>query len=291
MEYEKVKYMHVERFGSDEVEGIENCTSYVLPKIDGTNGVVWFENGRIHCGSRKRELSEESDNAGFFKQFHDDERFKSLFHDFPHLIIYGEFLVKNVIRDYEETAWRKFYVFDVKSGGRWLTPKEYIPVLKEYKIDYIPVMCEVTHPTEEQLVDLCEKATFLMKDGKPGEGIVLHAPGFVNRFGRTVWAKLVRSEFKAVKHGGVKGTSINGVESAMVDKYFTPALINKEYAKIVNEMGGWKSEYIPRFLGTVYHTFITECAWDMVKKNPTINFSVLHRLCTEKAKEVMSSVF
>lgn len=291
MEYEKVKYMHVEKFGSDEVEGIENCTSYVLPKIDGTNGVMWLEGGKIHCGSRKRELSEESDNAGFFKQFHDDGRFKSLFHDFPHLIIYGEFLVKNVIRDYEETAWRKFYVFDVKSGGRWLTPNEYIPILKEYKIDYIPVMCEVTHPTEEQLVDLCEKATFLMKDGKPGEGIVLHAPGFVNKFGRTVWAKLVRAEFKAVKHSGVKRTSINGVESALVEKYFTPAFINKEYAKLVNDMGGWKNEYIPRLLGTTYHTFITECAWDMVKKNPTINFSVLHRLCTEKTKDIMKNVF
>ncbi len=165
------------------------------------------------------------------------------------------------------------------------------PCAKFEKIDYIPVMCEVTHPTKEQLVDLCEKATFLMKDGKPGEGIVLHAPGFVNKFGRTVWAKLVRAEFKAVKHSGVKRTSINGVESAMVEKYFTPAFINKEYAKLVNEMGGWKSEYIPRLLGTTYHTFITECAWDMVKKNPTINFGVLHRLCTEKAKDVMKSVF
>lgn len=290
MEYGAVKYMHVEKFGSDEVDGIEKCESYVLPKIDGTNGVMWLEDGKIHCGSRKRELSADSDNAGFFAKFHDDERFKLLFEEYPHFIIYGEFLVKNVIKDYKDTAWRKFYVFDVKSGDRWLTPDEYIPILAEYGIDYIPVMCKIKNPTMDQLKDLCEKASFLMKDDKPGEGIVLHAPGYVNKFGRVVWAKVVRSEFKAVKHAGKK-VEMNGVESAMVDKYFTSALINKEYAKIVNEMGGWKSEYIPRFLGTVYHAFITECAWDMVKKNPTINFSVLHRLCTEKAKEVMSSVF
>lgn len=290
MEYGRVKYMHVEKFGSDEVDGIEKCESYVLPKIDGTNGVMWFEDGRIHCGSRKRELSADSDNAGFFKQFHDDERFKLLFEEYPHFIIYGEFLVKNVIKDYKDTAWRKFYVFDVKSGDRWLTPDEYIPILAEYGVDYIPYMCKIKNPTTEQLIDLCEKASFLMKDDKPGEGIVLHAPGYVNKFGRVVWAKVVRSEFKAVKHAG-KTVDVNGVESALAEKYFTPALINKEYAKIVNEMGGWNNKYIPRFLGTVYHTFITECAWDMVKKNPTINFSVLHRLCMEKTKEVMSSVF
>lgn len=290
MNYNAIKYMHVEKFGSDEVSGIEKCESYVLPKIDGTNGVIWLEDGKIHCGSRKRELSADSDNAGFFATFHDDERFKKLFAEYPRIVVYGEYLVKNVIKDYEDTAWKKFYVFDVKSDGKWLTPDEYIPVLTKYGIDFIPYMCKITNPTIEQLKDLCEKASFLMKGGKAGEGIVLHAPSYVNKFGRTVWAKVVRSEFKVTKHIGHQ-VGVNEIESKMVEKYFTTALINKEYAKIVNEMGGWKSEYIPRFLGTTYHTFIVENAWDMVKKNPTINFSVLHRLCTEKMKDVMRSVF
>jgi hypothetical protein len=37
-----IKYMHLERFGNDEVEGIEIGTTYVFPKLDGTNAQVWL---------------------------------------------------------------------------------------------------------------------------------------------------------------------------------------------------------------------------------------------------------
>ena len=36
------KYMHLERFGTDEVDGIEFGQTYVFPKLDGTNGQVWL---------------------------------------------------------------------------------------------------------------------------------------------------------------------------------------------------------------------------------------------------------
>jgi hypothetical protein len=61
------KYMHLERFGTSEVEGIEIGTTYVFPKLDGTNASVWFEDGKIKAGSRNRELSFDNDNAGFYK--------------------------------------------------------------------------------------------------------------------------------------------------------------------------------------------------------------------------------
>ena len=54
------KYQHIERFGTMEVEGIELGLCYIFPKIDGTNSSVWLgEDGQIHAGSRKRELSLE----------------------------------------------------------------------------------------------------------------------------------------------------------------------------------------------------------------------------------------
>lgn len=304
MDYDKIKYMHVEKFGSDEVSGIENYESYVLPKIDGTNGVIWFEDNVVHCGSRKRELSIESDNAGFYSQFHNDDRFTNFFHKYNtdryFYVVYGEFLVKNVIKDYEDNAWRKYYVFDVlrydkdTDTGTYLKPEEYIPMLKEFNIDYIPVMCKITNPTIEQLKDLCEKATFLMKEDKPGEGIVLHAPGFVNRYGRTVWAKVVRNEFRVSKKlGGHDTGSFDSVENKIIDNFLTTALINKEYAKIVVEKGVWDNKYIPRLFNTIFHTLITECAWDMVKKykRPKIDFNKLYLLTVEKVKDTMKGVF
>ena len=39
---EFLKYQHVERVGTSEVENIELGTCYVFPKIDGTNASIWI---------------------------------------------------------------------------------------------------------------------------------------------------------------------------------------------------------------------------------------------------------
>ena len=57
------KYQHVERFGTDKVDGIENGECYIFPKIDETNCSVWLDNeGNIKAGSRNNELTLEFDN-------------------------------------------------------------------------------------------------------------------------------------------------------------------------------------------------------------------------------------
>ena len=68
MDYNKIKYMHIERLETDEVEGLLIGNVYVFPKIDGTNGVVWYdaENYLVKAGSRTRELTLENDNANFY---------------------------------------------------------------------------------------------------------------------------------------------------------------------------------------------------------------------------------
>ena len=49
-----------------ETDGIELGKVYVFPKIDGTNGSVWIDDGIIKAGSRNRELTLDNDNAGFY---------------------------------------------------------------------------------------------------------------------------------------------------------------------------------------------------------------------------------
>ena len=34
-----LKYMHLERYGNEEVDGIEQGTTYVFPKLDGTKSI------------------------------------------------------------------------------------------------------------------------------------------------------------------------------------------------------------------------------------------------------------
>ena len=41
------EYQHIERFGTDKVEGIDKGLCYVSPKPYGTNGSVWIENEEI----------------------------------------------------------------------------------------------------------------------------------------------------------------------------------------------------------------------------------------------------
>jgi hypothetical protein len=281
MSYDK-QYQHVERLGTDEVEGILDGVCYVTPKIDGTNGVVWCEDGVIHAGSRKRELGNGKDNAGFYAAITADPAIKAFFAAHPEATLYGEWLVKHTIKDYEDSAWRHFYVFDVVVDGRYLAPPEYIPMLG--LIDYVPVIATLDHPTTEDVMDCLDKATYLMKNDEPGEGIVIHRPDFVNKYGRTVWAKIVRAEFKvACKEKTVE--TMPSKEAEFVSTYCTEAMILKEQSKIQP----WSSKKIPQLLNTVYHELINECIWDYIKKakNPTLNFRAIQGLCMEKTKEVI----
>lgn len=291
------KYMHLERFGTAEVEGLETGVAHVFPKIDGTNGSVWLtDDGEVCAGSRNRDLSKGDDNAGFFEWVKEQESFKTYFAEHPAHTLYGEWLVPHSLKTYRDDAWRKFYVFDVMAGGAFIPYEEYQDGLERHGIEYLPLLAKVRNGNEVSFQKCLEKNVFLIKDGEGvGEGIVIKNYGFTNRFGRTVWAKIVTNGFKE-KHHKAMGAPLVGqqiVEEKIVEKYVSAHLIQKTHAKIANECGGWSSRYIPRLLSTVWHDFITEEAWQMLKdfKNPKVDFGTLNRLCTARVKQVMPEIF
>ena len=295
------KYQHIERLGSDEVDGIEYGTCVIMPKIDGTNASIWRkEGGVLGFGSRTRELSLEKDNAGFMNAMFNDERFHKFFERYPHVRLYGEWLVPHTLKTYKKDAWKKFYVFDVtiedEPGGTIHIPFHvYEDWLKEFGIDYIEPLAVVTNPDKLSFYDYLDQNTFLM-DNDIGEGIVIKNYGYRNKYGRQTWAKIVRSEFKAA-HKSMKEKEakalIELLESKIVDEYVTQTLVDKEYAKIVNEENGWSSKYIPRLLSTVYHCLICEELWGALKKfkDPKIDFRLLRTLCIDKIKQLKSDLF
>jgi len=282
-----VKYQHVERFGTDEVENIELGVCHVFPKIDGTNGSVWLEDGQIKTGSRNRELSLESDNAGFDAAILADSRISAYLAKHPEHRIYGEWLVPHSLKTYRDDAWRKFYIFDVcvdsEDGVEYLPYAVYKPLLEEFGLDYIPLLAEVHNGSYEQFVNLLDQNVFLVKDGLgAGEGIVIKNYSYKNRFGRVTWAKMVRSEFKEIHSKTMGAPIVQGekmIEEEIVNKYCTTAMIDKEYAKIVAEAGGWSSKLIPRLLSTVFYTLVSEESWNYIKEFnfPKINYKVLPR--------------
>jgi len=304
-----IKYQHLERFGTDEVAQIELGECFVFPKIDGTNASIWFEDGKIHAGSRTRHLSIDKDNAGFLDWALKQENLIEYFKENPHHRLFGEWLVPHSLKTYRENAWRKFYVFDVAidkleheilhegdSVIKYIHYDEYKPFLDKYNIDYIPPIVKIKNSSYEQLIKQLAKNIFLIEDGKgTGEGIVIKNYEFKNRFNRQTWAKIVTSEFKE-KHIKEMGASeLNGkkmVEDEIVDKYITVALCEKIKAKIESEKG-WSSKFIPQLLNTVYYDLITEESWNFVKEfnNPTINFNTLKHFVFMRVKSNLPSIF
>lgn len=307
------KYQHVARLGTNETDGIEMGECFIFPKLDGTNGSLWWDGEKVQAGSRNRHLTPDADNQGFLAHAMFDRRYELFFRKHPHWRLFGEWLVPHTLRTYREDAWRKFYVFDVVADMseertrfndhgvnmgselvedyRYVHPDVYQSVLDDFEIDYIPYTHVIKNPRPDDLYSLLDKNTFLMQDGEVGEGIVIKNYEYVNKWGRVTWAKLVRNEFKE-HHVKSMGATVRegsqGIEEAIVDLYVTESLVRKELAKLTGD-----KPIQPRLLSTVYHCILTEETWNFVKKfkNPVIDFKRLQKLVTARTKEYAPEYF
>lgn len=213
---EFTKYQHVERVTHQECEGLLEGVCYVFPKIDGTNASIWLtEDNYIGAGSRNRELTVHSDNAGFANWVASNlSKWKNLFKTFPEFILYGEWLVPHSLKTYRDDAWRDFYVFDVldTQTGLLLPYEAYKAICEAFGINYIPPIAIIKNPNGEDLLKLVERSgEFLVKDGAGnGEGIVVKNYDYVNKYGRQTWGKMVTNEFKEVHTKTMGAPEING---------------------------------------------------------------------------------
>lgn len=296
MEYKS--YQHVEKLGTSPTEGILNGNCFIFPKIDGTNASVWLgDDGLIKAGSRNRELTIESDNAGFCKWVLEQENLKEFFKKYPNHRLYGEWLVPHTLKTYKSDAWRKFYVFDVcDSFGNHLHYFDYsFNILDGFEIEYLKPLANILNPSEEVIKQTLNTNTFLVEEGI-GEGVVIKNYDFVNKFGRVVWAKVVTGEFmsqhKNKTHNFFKNNSLT-IENEIAERFVTLVLVDKEYAKIYNGEGGWSGKQIPRLLETVYHCLLTEECYEFVKvfKQPVVDFKRLRNECYNVVKKIKPEIF
>lgn len=294
-----IKYQHLERFGNVPVEGIELGTVYVFPKLDGTNASIWVdEDGNYKTGSRNRQLSIESDNAGFHNWvLKNQNKFEKFFLNHPNLRLYGEWLVPHSLKTYNEDSWRNFYIFDVMDKEEnYLHYDDYKLILDCYGLTYIPPIMKINNGTIEHFQKCLERNTYLIKEGCGfGEGVVLKNYNWKNKFGQVIWAKLITNSFKE-QHMMEMGCPVIGHisnEERIVNEFVTDHFVRKTYDKIRVAEDGWKSQYIPRLLNTVFYDLITEEMWEILKKykNPTLNFKFLQNLTIKKVKELLPEVF
>lgn len=292
------KYIHLEKFGNDEVQGIELGRNYVFPKLDGSNGCIWWGEHGLRCGSRNRELTTDNDNQGFMNTMLESLPYIELAKDNPDYYFYGEWLVPHSLKTYREEAWRKFYIFDVqhKDSDKFMKFEDYESILKKYGVEYITPIAVIKNGQYENFLHELDNNKFLIQDGQGnGEGIVLKNYDYQNQYGRQTWAKIITTTFKDkhIKEMGASVKEFKMVEQDIVDTKIDKHLIDKTYAKIVNENNGWNSKYIPRLLNTVFHDLVNEELWSELKrlKNPTVNFQTLHHLTVLKIKQVRQELF
>ena len=293
-----IKYPHLERFGTDEVDGINIGKCHIFPKIDGTNASFWWTDGRLHCGSRNRELSLDDDNAGFMAWAVEQEGLVQLARAYPEFIFYGEWLVPHSLKTYRDDAWRKLYVFDLfnRDTEDFVPYDVYHGVLRSYGVEFIPCIGVGRNPTYEVLSEWRDRNTYLLQEGKgAGEGIVVKQYGWKNRFGRTTWAKLVTNTFKDKHVAEMGGSVINCkmVEEEIASEFVTPHLVDKIIAKIRNDQGAFNARDIPRLLGQAYHDLVTEELWQALKKhkNPKIDFKTLNHCAIARVKQLQPELF
>ena len=295
-------YQHIEKLGREEVEGILTGKCYIQPKIDGTNSVLYLgDDGIVHAGSRKRDLTLTSDNAGFYNSTIRDEKIKAYLQKHPNHYIYCEWLVPHSIKYYDDTSWQQYYIFDVfeinENYGRYLSYDEYVPLLEEFDLTYIPNLAIIENPTQQQLIEIMKNNHYLISDDKIGEGIVIKNYNYKNKYGRTVWAKIIAEEFfdtkskLRMKNHEAKNSDW---EKKIAIMYISQSLVRKEYAKVLNDYPqAQRQEIIGRLLNSVFDSFIEEDLVTVVKvnKNITLNFNILKSESNQLVKEYVPELF
>jgi hypothetical protein len=292
------KYQHIERINTVSTEGLLTGLCYIFYKLDGTNGSVWFDGEKVRAGSRNRELDTFNDNAGFYNTITKDERIIAYLNSHPNHRLFGEWLVPHSFKEYRDSAWRKFYIFDVafdtEDVMEFLPYDQYKVLLDDFGLEYIHPLAIIRNPTDESLFKCLDKTNqFLVKDGVEfGEGIVIKNYDYTNPFGKQIWGKIITTEFRE-KHARTIGSPEikvgNVIEETIVNDLCTEAFIQKEYSKFILNKGGWQSKYIGELLLWIYREFVQEEILNITTnyKNPKVNFGLLNRFVVQKIKKTL----
>jgi len=282
-----ITYPKIHRLGKTEVENILSGTCYIQEKIDGANTSIWIEDGEIKKGSRTQE---RGDSFNGFREYVDEHTgIAKLLRDHPEYRLYGEWLVKHTI-SYNETAYKKFYLFDIFVGEDRLDIESVNDIADTYLIDRPTLYGKIKNPIIEDISKFVGKSEI----GEKGEGVVIKNMDFINSFGNCDYAKVVTEKFKemnAVTFGGNDKHSESYWEVYVVNKYITLSRVRK----IINKLQSVIEEkldmkHIPRLVSAVYNDMLVEEIWDIQKKVQTLDFHRLKKLVLLKAKQIYVDV-
>lgn len=288
MEFNDLKYMHVEHWDTDEVMHLKNSEVLsVQPKLDGTNCFVAYENENIIIGSRNRFITPEDDNNGCAKYIMKNlyDKLLAYFKVNPNNVLYGEYLINHIFKVKPEYL-NRFYIFDVydKSTNEYRQPKS---TEENFGLDTVPTLPFENRSDFKEFIlrDLKEFSKFLMEDSfENGEGFVIkdyNNPR--NKYGRICWAKVL---FEKPKFEG-KHVAGKDFWLSLREKFFTDAFIEKETIKYLENNNLTEIDNFNKYANIVIAEFIKEEIANIVFKfkYPKINFQELKVFLTKILKE------
>lgn len=292
------KYDKIMRLGKEETEGILEGTVYIQEKIDGANCSVYYDSllQEIVICSHSREIARIGESKekilyefrGLIDYIKNHSNIINMIKQGTDYIFYGEWLVKHTVA-YPEELYQQVYFFDIynKITHEYTDLELAIEVFEKYGVKYLPIMATLRHP---QIDDVKKYLTVNTFKGTPQqEGIVIKRAGYVNKFGRTQWAKIVNEKFQERKKEVWKrGKKNEPVEGKIALTYTTRARVEKIMEKMFDGTAPVNERRLGELLQRVYHDIITEEAWTFIKKhgNPTIDFRALKKEIDLEVKRI-----
>lgn len=284
------KYPKIHRLGKEETDGLLEYDVVVQEKVDGANVSIFLHEDKVRCGTRTRMLPEDESFNGFQEAVKSNQAIETWLRQNDDHILHGEWLVKHTVT-YPKEAYRKIYLFDIydKTENRFYSQESVQEVASILGLEY-PHIFAVGKLTEEQIKEFVGKSNI----APSGEGVVLKAVGFVNKFGEHAYAKLVTEHFKessAIVFGGNNKHSDTYWEIYVMNKYCTVARVQKIMQKLQAETERrLDMEHTSRIAGTCYHDLITEEIWEIVKKVPALDFRKLRTVCHKKFIQIYHDI-
>lgn len=285
-------YPKIRRLWMEETEWIEEHVVYIQEKIDWANLSIWKEWWHIFVWSRNQIVWDEKRKEWFnwaVQYCNSHEWINSFLNAYPEHRLYWERLVPHTIR-YNDDAYRKFYLFDIlQPDWTWMDLSNVIDIAQKYNI-YYPIVHYVWQTSKEKIIEICKEYAGKSQIWQKWEWVVIKSYTFVNKFWNPCNSKYVTDDFKE------ENTLVfwwnkwewweYSVEKDIARKYVTPWRVLKIINKLMIKYWNLEMKYIPEIMSLTMNDVISEEMWWILKqfKNPIIDFELLNKLVTSKAK-------
>lgn len=298
---EMKKYMDIERM-KDKYRYAFTIGEHITitEKVDGANASVRYdaETDSLIGFSRNRQVNQQESLRGFYDyvQTLDKESFRTIIG--TRYIIFGEWLVKHTV-NYPDSAYRKFYVFDVwdTETEQYLPHEETVEIANNLNLIRVPIFYNGIFRGWDEL----NKYVGMTKmNAEPsGEGIVIKSQDRLdNKFsGTPAYIKIVSEKFTEVHDNKPKKTEAErsaekSADFKLAETIITRRRVEKLLWKFV-ESGELPENYDEHHLKEICKILPKACYEDCIKEEPETvsiikNFSkIVGKICISHAKAII----